>query len=318
MRIRRGTWHDAKTGEGGGVKEFAKIAFDLDLPHFMERFGSIITDAGVPKTGVPAGMTNSVSHTTGDLNAVWKKLQPYKQHADLWLRQQRGIKAGSLTQQLFADICAKQAQLFPKPISSFLIRVLRDKTALISPLINPATEQVVNFLLRFTDNNSHNKAVFLPGLPIVGEEVPFGFGSPQLFTDFPEIILCEGLTDTLTANYLTEDNEKVLVIGAPSARQLPLWGKWLAHNCSAKVTIVYHLDKAGEDISIQGIGQKNALKALSYFADTPARASLFPWSRFLGLLEGQGVMGAFTSIYDLTDACQRGDASVVKGCFRLV
>jgi len=32
------TWHDAKTGEGGGCKDFAKIAFGLSLPEFMERF----------------------------------------------------------------------------------------------------------------------------------------------------------------------------------------------------------------------------------------------------------------------------------------
>ena len=34
----RATWHDAKTGEGGGCKEFAKIAFGMNLSDFMERF----------------------------------------------------------------------------------------------------------------------------------------------------------------------------------------------------------------------------------------------------------------------------------------
>src|SRR5580658_3777199 len=34
----RATWHDAKTGEGGGCKEFAKIAFNMDLKEFMHGF----------------------------------------------------------------------------------------------------------------------------------------------------------------------------------------------------------------------------------------------------------------------------------------
>ena len=37
--LNRASWHDAKTGEGGGCKEFVKTAFNMDLPEFMSVSG---------------------------------------------------------------------------------------------------------------------------------------------------------------------------------------------------------------------------------------------------------------------------------------
>ena len=39
--LNKATWHDIKTGDGGGGKEFAKVAFNISLPEFMEKFGNI-------------------------------------------------------------------------------------------------------------------------------------------------------------------------------------------------------------------------------------------------------------------------------------
>ena len=88
----KATWHDAKTGEGGGCKEFAKVAFNLSLPEFMERYAGF--KPKVYKTAVPAD--KPVRLITHDVHQIWQELCARDQkRADLashWLEEERGIK----------------------------------------------------------------------------------------------------------------------------------------------------------------------------------------------------------------------------------
>jgi hypothetical protein len=181
------------------------------------------------------------------------------------------------------------------------------KRGFISPIRNSETGKVVNCVFRFTNEKGANRVRFLPGASVTRSEngSPNAFGAAHLFKEFPHIVLCEGLTDTLAAEALTEDDEKTIVIGATSAHALPHLGEWLASNSKAKVTIAFHMDKLGEQgVCADAIGQKKAIEAAKYFSSSPNRVGLFSWSTFLENLNSVGVVNAFDDIFDISDACR--------------
>jgi hypothetical protein len=68
--LNKATWADAKTGEGGGCKEFAKTAFNLSLPEFMEQFGHSF----VQPSFKPTVVTKKNKPTNKTIDEIWSTL----------------------------------------------------------------------------------------------------------------------------------------------------------------------------------------------------------------------------------------------------
>ena len=60
--LNKATWHDAKTGEGGGCKEFARVAFNMSLPEFMQHYCNQWQNRVAPPSSKTIALTNENAH----------------------------------------------------------------------------------------------------------------------------------------------------------------------------------------------------------------------------------------------------------------
>jgi hypothetical protein len=135
----RATWHDAKTGEGGGVKDFAAVAFNLSLPEFMARFCSIPVPIRPAVQLVARQALEPVS-----LESSWRALESRRPEtadaAALWLQNARGIeRPRETTYSGFESITVDDAVLFPRMQQAFLKDRLAQGSFLAAPIRSAKT-----------------------------------------------------------------------------------------------------------------------------------------------------------------------------------
>lgn len=298
------TWHDLKTGEGGGVKKFAEIAFGCSLQEFMERFSELHFPA---RPLVSQQFQSKKNEAQVILNEAWQGVASGgSNRARKWLDIERGISISSERADFFiADLQPLSHRLYPDAISSF-VEKFENRPGLVSPIINFETGDVVNCIIRLVEEAGSNKARFLPNQPVIRtDKAPVGFGEPHLHKKATNIILCEGLTDTIAATALAQNREKTIVIGATSANALPFIGQWLSANSDAHINLIFHLDiLPGSGLSSRAIGQSKAVEALKFFSKSPHRAVLFDWPSFLDELSVLAKQNAYLEVFDLADACR--------------
>lgn len=290
----RATWHDAKTGDGGGCKEFAKIAFNMDLPEFMSGFGTAC--AAIKKKIIrPKTVTNSQKKTV-EVDLLWEALVKAdlntQDDAAKWLCNKRKfLSPRKVLGSGFANITKECLHLFNAEHVGFIKQRIEIGLQMAVPIRGVHSDKERNLFLRtISDVSKDEKSRLLPGAQGWSEEdgSPRAFGFPWLIHEFPNLVICEGMADYFAAECILYGEEKYLPIGAPSATALVKWAQWLAQaNYKGRVIWVYQLDinEQGKVLS-SGIGQSQAVNASKILKAHGVRSELFNWPYFFKNLVG--------------------------------
>lgn len=268
----KATWSDAKTGLGGGCKDFAKVAFNLSLPEFMGQFGHTSrAESSVSRDKLDIAVKNTPK-LTKPVDDIWQELcrrdQPRSDLAAQWLADRRGF--GSPRRGIgsgFANLIDEDVELFAPQHQNFIKHRLSLGPQLVAPLRGVHSDKVNNLYFRAIDDVSKDeKSRLLSGAGgwTESDNSPRAFGFPHLIKDFSNIVLCEGMADYFAAELLFADNEKWLPIGASNAESLKKWASWLSKNkYPGKVTIVYQLDPDDDgELGTEKVGPHKAIEAM--------------------------------------------------------
>lgn len=315
--LNKATWADAKTGEGGSCKEFAKVAFNLSLPEFMERFGH----ASIASPSIPSiRVSKQHARQTTSIDDIWSRLVESKNnsldYAEHWLKEVRGFDSPrEAIGSGFLSLEKKHLSLFDVEHHNFILQRLSVGPQLVVPIRSPVSQRVDNLFFRCLSNvDINDKSRLLPGRGgwTEKEGSPRAFGFPHLIHDFPKLILCEGMADYFATECLLGCGANYLAIGAANASALNNWASWLSTTgFKGSVIILYQLDKdpLGR-ISSLGVGQSKASQALKTLLENKISASLFKWPNFLKCVD--------TSKHqpnDIADVCKAYGSKAISDQF---
>jgi hypothetical protein len=293
--IDKATWSDAKTGQSGGCKDFAKVAFNLSLPDFMHRFGSAtkseeiiygerLNIASVFAQKAPLQLTKPVDD-------IWQELcRRDSTRVDLaaqWLADTRGFASPRMwIDSGFTNLTKDDVKLFEPQHQSLIEHRLSLGPHLVAPLRGVHSEKVNNLFFRaIGDVPKDKKSRLLTGVGgwKESDDSPRAFGFPHLVKDFSNMVLCEGMADYFAAELLLADNEKWLPIGASNADSLKKWALWLSKSkYSGRVTIVYQLDPDDDgEFGTEMVGPKKAIDAMRVLQESGINARFFNWTFYL-------------------------------------
>lgn len=309
--IDKATWHDAKTGEGGGCKEFAKVAFGMDLKDFMDRYGHAGAYHTQPKNIVAKHSRDQKCEqsrfSVDYVNKTWTSLfkTSKRSQATKWLSQSRGIinpldSIGSG----YVDLTNDDLIHFNESHQAFVKERITKGQVIAVPLRSVNDDRVHNLFLRiFSPIDKSEKSRLLPhcgGWGNLNDGLK-GFGFPHLINDFPHLILCEGMADYFAAEYLLDTCEKHLPIGAANADALVKWAQYLVDKqYRGTVHFVYQLDSNENGrVTSNEIGPQKALKAAQILLNAQIEAKPFNWVAFLSKTTTN-----FTNISDLADSLE--------------
>lgn len=290
------TWHDVKTGEGGGCKEFAKIAFNMSLKQFMEKFGQHIehrTSAGhidIAKAfkDLP---DKCAALPEGYVLQLWTQLQKNEHskvdHASKWLSKIRGIaEPRECIGSGYLNINSEDLKFFDDQHKTFIKNRLDKGNIMGAPLRDANSDEVKNIFLRtITSVEKSEKSRLLPNCGGWGNSAGGlrAFGYPHLIEQFSSIVICEGMADYFTAEYLLSGDEKHLPIGAANAGDLVKWAQWISDKkYKGRIMIVHHLDTDNHgNLSTTEIGQAKAIDSVRIMRENGCKANIFPWRYYL-------------------------------------
>ncbi len=303
--LNKATWADAKTGEGGGCKEFAKVAFNLNLPEFMERFGSQKSHQPYPEIKRSNNKELQRTPLVKPIEQIFQELSrndnAKNDRASNWLQHDRRfIDPRSYIGSGFANLTQSKISFFDTQHRAFVEQRLQVADQIVVPLRAPHSSHAQNLFFRsISPCAKEDKSRLLPNAGGWQEtdETPRSFGFPHLINEFSNLIICEGMADYLACELLLDREHKFLPIGAGSATALPKWAHWLVDNkFNGFVLIIFHLDQDKHgNLSDIGIGQDNAVKCANHLHSAGIKAKLFPWLRFMKRLNN------FTEVRDLAD-----------------
>lgn len=301
----KATWHDAKTGEGGGCKEFAKIAFNMSLREFMERFGR--EEIKVLRNLTQKSPANSCEKPVQEIWAYLNvKDSNRADRAGEWLSENRGfpfprrhIGSG------FANLYEGDEHLFGDQHQQFLKYRLSLGPQIIVPIRSTNSENVKNLFIRaISEVPKEEKSRLLANYG--GWREPSGspraFGFPHLIPEFPNIVLCEGMSDYFAAECLLEENDCFLPIGAPNADALVKWSKELVDmKYKGTVHIIYHIDTHKDGtLSSKEIGPAKAIKAAQILLSAGITFKIFSWPFYLKHITNHAYL-----VHDLADSLRQ-------------
>jgi hypothetical protein len=318
----RATWHDAKTGDGGGCKEFAKIAFGLELPDFLRRFGQQATTNNKmlrrdkPHKTIENGQVVSVEN-------IWQGLVKNDvEQTDLasqWLSDIRGF---STPRQVigsgFANLTKSSIGLFGSGHANFIKQRINIGPQLIVPIRGTHSEVAQNLFFRTIANVAKDdKSRLLPnaGGWYDSDGSPRAFGFPSLICEFPNLVICEGMADYFAAEYLLVGEEKCLPLGSPNASFLPKWADWLKRNTyQGRVIWIYQLDvDENNKIHASATGQHFAVQAAKILKEARIHSVLFNWHAFLKNIHNlHKIPNDLADVYSIA----RGDLDLLSYAFQ--
>lgn len=285
----KATWHDAKTGEGGGCKEFAKVAFNMNLPEFMARFGAL--KPILQQRIVPVTPKSANALAVDYVDKIWKELcsrdLKRNDYAGNWLEKERGITDPRFfICSGFANLYEEDIDLFDKSHQALLQQRLSLGPNLISPIRGVDSSKVQNLFFRAINpvvkDQKSRLLTGAGGFGNVGSNLR-SFGFPNLIHDFPNLVLCEGMADYFAAEFLLDAEEKFLPIGASNADALTKWALYLTQtNYKGAVTIIFHIDTDNnDDVSAKETGPAKAISAAKILKEHHIRVQIFPWLHYL-------------------------------------
>lgn len=291
----KATWSDAKTGQGGSCKDFAKVAFNLSLPQFMRKFGDASNsneeDYGQRLDIAAAFAKRSSPQLTKPVDDIWQELcvrdRSRTDCAAQWLTDKRGFEQPRrFIGSGFSNLTKDDIDLFEPHHRSLIEYRLSLGPQLVAPLRGVHSDKVNNLFFRaVSDVAKDEKSRLLTGAGGFkdADDSPRAFGFPHLIKDFSNIVLCEGMADYFAAEVLLADNEKWLPIGASNADGLKKWALWLSKSkFSGRVTIVYQLDPDDEgELGTEMVGPQKATEAMRVLNENNITARFFNWALYL-------------------------------------
>jgi hypothetical protein len=296
----KATWHDAKTGEGGGCKEFAKVAFNMALPEFMKRFGTPFSGS---ETLDVAKIFDGTDHSRADpssavifsnqkpVDQVFKELcqrdKTREDKAKAWLETERGlINPRFYIGSGFSNLDRKDTSLFDAQQQNFIKHRIALAPQIVVPLRSTKSNEIKNLFFRsIAKVPKEEKSRLLPNSGGWHEPdgSPRAFGFPSLIKESSHLIICEGMADYFTVEFLINGNKGFLPIGASNADGLTKWSKWLVEaGYKGRVTVLHQLDTDDNGrLNPKSIGPKKAVEALRCLKDNRIHAQLFDWPFYL-------------------------------------
>ncbi len=307
----KATWHDIKTGDSGGCKDFAKLAFNMSLPEFMRRFGQYSTRIDIGKIFDQASKRPPTTpKLCRPVNEIWQELCKRDLHrtdfAAQWLINERGFTSPrTCIGSGFANLSEDDIELFEPMHRGFLKGRLAVGAQLVAPIRSINSDEVKNLFFRTIDRvDKAEKSRLLTGAGAWSEPdgTPRAFGFPHLIKEFPNIVLCEGMADYFAAEFLLASNEKWLPIGASNADGLKKWALWLSKSkYPGQVSIVYQLDSDDDgEFTSNETGPSMAVKAMQVLKENNIRACFFNWEFYVDTTTTQP-----ETIGDLADSIQQ-------------
>lgn len=218
------SWYDAKTGDKGRCQEFASVAFNMNLPQFMLKFGKRENmlleeiDIAAALAGKHLERAEPTIKLTKSVDKIWQELcrrdRSRPDQAAEWLTNERGFEAPrAWIGSGFTNLGADDIELF-EPIHHSLIKHrLSLGPQLVAPIRGVHSGEVKNLFFRAMDDvDKGEKSRLLTGAGGWQEPdaTPRAFGFPHLIKDFPNIALCEGMADYFAAELLLGSDEKWL------------------------------------------------------------------------------------------------------------
>lgn len=308
--ISTASWHDAKTGEGGNCKEFASIAFNMSLPEFMEKFSEKSITLSMPIINKNfSKISKKIDYK--EIHTTWIKLERKEilkeDNASGWLINQRGFKTPRLTIKTgFCNLEEDDLKFFDSRHLLLIKNRLKLGNNIIAPIRGIASDQVKNMFFRsinnYTAKEEKSRILNDCGGWSDPDGSPRAFGFPHLITSFPNIILCEGMSDYFAAEELIDNKKDYLPIGVGSASFLPKWALWLTKiKYKGHVTIIYHLDKSkNNEVSVKEVGPLKAIAAARILKENGLDIQIFPWVNYL-----KNTTSRPQKIKDLADSLQQ-------------
>lgn len=305
----KATWHDAKTGEGGGCKEFAKTALNMSLPEFMNRYGAL--DSGsdtvdIAKTFAEASL-NRRSSLGKPVAQIFKELLKRDGNrndlAQAWLETKRGFKRSRFyIGSGFTNLTVEDVECFEPQHRHFIRQRLAVSDQIIVPLRGILSDDVQNLFFRsISECGKDDKSRLLPNVGgwTEADGTPRAFGFPHLIHNFSNLLICEGMADYFAAECLLDCDEKILPIGASNAEGIVKWAQYLIETRYRGLALILHqLDKDDNgELSTKKVGASKAVDALRLLKENNINAQLFNWPFFL-----QNTTSHPSKIGDLADA----------------
>ncbi len=307
--LNKATWHDAKTGEGGGCKEFAKTAFNMSLSEFMNRYGT--TSGGSDSLDIAKALADGSSDKRNALSKrvdqifkeILKRDSSRNDPAKTWLENERGFKNSRLyIGSGFANLTSEDVDCFESQHRNFIRQRLAVSDQIVVPLRGIHSDEVQCLFFRSIGKcGKSDKSRLLPNVGGWTEEdgTPRVFGFPHLIHNFPSLLICEGMADYFAAECLLDCNEKILPLGASSADGIIKLAHHLINTKYSGVVLILHqLDKDEDgELSTKKVGPSRAINALKEFKESNIRARIFDWPFFL-----QNTTSRPSKIADIADA----------------
>ena len=164
------TWHDAKTGEGGGCKDFAKTAFHMTLPDFMRQFGNNTSAHMMGETIDIRKIFSEINSTLPNkpINLIWSQINNTAPNnlAITWLEGERGFKnVSEYVGSGFRCLQDKDIRYFESIHHDFLKHRISAGSQLMVPLRSTLWDEVKNILSRTISHcDKDAKARLLPNV----------------------------------------------------------------------------------------------------------------------------------------------------------
>lgn len=306
-------WHDTKTGESGGARDFARLngmtmaAMSAMFPaHGSSRAPTATTPAAAPKVAdlpplppipqMPSrpAASQMPTTTTPPPSSLPPPIPPMPPLPGRHLVA-RMTEAQGVWEETKADAAAKEkARAYianERGLRGFVSKIdacyagydstARDIAGLASgravavPLMD-TNGDVKNVAFRFLNPRGGPKCMTLAGLGVGNANAPLGFGRMHdAARGAPRVLVVEGLMDTLVAEALVGD--RICVVGAPSAGALS--SSWMAAfprvvAPGAQVRLLAHVDA-----SEAGVKHMTSLHRALLLAR--CNAVMIRWSRLL-------------------------------------
>jgi hypothetical protein len=322
--LNRGVWRDHKTGDGGGVREFAR-QLGMTLPEFLTAYGSAaaprptLVDKERPPLlaadEIAATWEKLVSASTmscGECRGCWygEPCASLRRPAErVWLNDVRGIPHEVVIDSGVAALNERTSTAFPQR-ARWWTRAKASQGALVVPLRGALTNTVRNLVLRpFSPTDPKQKSFFLPGTKMRGEQrEPLGYGFAGAVGRATRVLITEGLVDTLVLEAAFRLDPQTVVVGVVSASEFKVWTHFLVDTQATVLAFVPHLDGDNRG-DAYGTGQDAVVKAVAYLRAAERRAFRFSWDTVHAELIRQGIADAVKSVRDIGDVAKLAAAN---------
>lgn len=285
------SYFDFRDSDGGGVSQFARVAFGLRLPEFMERFGAVSAMEPTRPAPVERGPVGE------GVGAVWDALElGGSERSAAWLRGARGIEPAACVSG-FADL--NPSVIEDQAIREFTSRVLLP--AIVLPLRDA---RGVPRSLHLRPHGRGGRR-FLPG-PLTTADGPLGYGMVHQALGADVLVVVEGAVDTLAAEAMMSSEPDAVVIGMASSSMARAWAAFLRKKQRGSIVVVPHLDPPPH------VGQKAAASIVASLRSCDIPAGFFDWDSFRGrssasdVAEAAMTIGFQTARRRFVDAVSRG------------